>query len=77
MMALFFAFDTVWDGVEEAVGDLTNPAALRAMVVSMVGTALVMLVAPEPITKLIAIGLTASLIAYLRTGLQSGRYDVG
>ncbi|WNG27341.1 hypothetical protein F0U62_27490 [Cystobacter fuscus] len=68
MMALFFAFDTVWDGVEEAVGDLTNPAALRAMVVSMVGTALVMLVAPEPITKLIAIGLTASLIAYLGTG---------
>ncbi|WNG17837.1 AHH domain-containing protein [Cystobacter fuscus] len=68
MMALFFAFDTVWDGVEEAVGDLTNPAALRAMVVSMVGTALVMLVAPEPITKLLAIGLTASLIAYLGTG---------
>jgi hypothetical protein len=34
----------------------------------MVGTALVMLVAPEPITKLIAIALTASLIAYLGTG---------
>ncbi|ATB30888.1 AHH domain-containing protein [Melittangium boletus] len=67
-MALFFAFDTVWDGVAEAVGDLTNPAALRAMVVSLVGTALVMLVAPEPITKLLAIGLTASLIAYLGTG---------
>src|SRR6218665_3285942 len=68
MMALFFAFDTVWAGVEEAVGDLANPAALRAMVVSLVGTALVMLVAPEPITKFIAIGLTASLIAYLGTG---------
>jgi hypothetical protein len=68
MMALFFAFDTVWDGVEDAVKGLTDPAALRAMVVSMVGTALVMLVAPEPITKLIAIGLTASLIAYLGTG---------
>ena len=68
MMALFFSFDTVWAGVEEAVGDLANPAALRAMVVSLVGTALVMLVAPEPITKFIAIGLTASLIAYLGTG---------
>ncbi len=68
LMALFFAFDTVWEGVEEAVRDLTNPAALRAMIVSMVGTALIMLVAPEPITKLIAIGLTASLIAYLGTG---------
>jgi hypothetical protein len=67
-MALFFAFDTIWHGVDDAVGDLTNPAALRAMVVSLVGTALVMLVAPEPVTKLIAIALTASLIAYLGTG---------
>ena len=68
MLALFFAFDTVWDGIEDSVADLTNPVALRAMVVSMVGTALVMLVAPEPITKFLAIGLTASLIAYLGTG---------
>ncbi|ATB36888.1 hypothetical protein CYFUS_002303 [Cystobacter fuscus] len=68
LMALFFAFDTVWDGVEDAVRDFANPAALRAMVVSIVGTALVMLVAPEPITKFIAMGLTASLIAYLGTG---------
>jgi hypothetical protein len=68
MMALFFAFDTVWEGVEEAIKDLANPAVLRAMVVSLVGTALVMLVAPEPITKLVAIALTASLIAYLGTG---------
>ncbi|QRO02954.1 AHH domain-containing protein [Archangium violaceum] len=68
MMSLFFAFDTVWEGVEEAVKDFADPAALRTMVVSMVGTALVMLVAPEPITKLVAIALTASLIAYLGTG---------
>ncbi len=67
MLALSFAFDSIWEGVEEAVRGLTNPAALRAMIVSMVGTALIMLVAPEPITKLIAIGLTASLIAYLGT----------
>jgi len=68
LMALSFAFDTVWGGVGEAVRDLANPAVLRAMVVSMVGTALVMLVAPEPMTKFIAIALTASLIAYLGTG---------
>lgn len=68
MMALSFALDTVWEGVEDAVKDLSNPAALRAMVVSMIGTTLVMLVAPEPITKLVAIALTASLIAYLGTG---------
>ncbi|MBM7112801.1 AHH domain-containing protein [Archangium primigenium] len=67
-LALAFAFDTVWTGVGAAVGELADPEALRALVVSLVGTALVMLVAPEPITKLIAIGLTASLIAYLGTG---------
>ncbi|EPX55962.1 putative lipoprotein [Cystobacter fuscus DSM 2262] len=68
MMALSFAFDTIWDGMRDAVGDAMNPAALREMIVSMVGTALVMLVAPEPITKLLAIGLVSSLIAYLGTG---------
>ncbi|RKH32798.1 hypothetical protein D7Y13_07510 [Corallococcus praedator] len=68
MMALSFALDTVWEGVEEALEDLLNPAALRVMVTSMIGSALVMLVAPEPITKAIALALTASLIAYLGTG---------
>lgn len=68
MMALYFALDTVWEGVEDAVRDMVNGAALRAMVTTMIGTALVMLVAPEPITKVIAVALTASLIAYLGTG---------
>jgi len=68
MLALYFALDTVWEGVEEAIKDLTNTAALRAMVTMMIGTALVMIVAPEPVTKFIAIALTASLIAYLGTG---------
>ncbi|ATB26850.1 AHH domain-containing protein [Melittangium boletus] len=68
MMALSFALDTVWEGVEDVVKDLANPEALRAMVVSIIGTSLVMLVAPEPITKFIAMGLTASLIAYLGVG---------
>ncbi|WP_338864691.1 AHH domain-containing protein [Myxococcus stipitatus] len=68
MMALYFALDTVWEGVEEAMGDMVNGAALRAMVTTLIGTALVMVVAPEPVTKLIAVALTASLIAYLGTG---------
>ncbi|QAT85996.1 putative lipoprotein [Corallococcus coralloides] len=68
MMALYFALDTVWEGVEDAIRDMVNGAALRAMVTTMIGTALVMLVAPEPITKVIAVALTASLIAYLGTG---------
>jgi hypothetical protein len=68
MMALYFALDTVWEGVEEAIRDMVNAAALRAMVTTMIGTALVMLVAPEPVTKLVAVALTAALIAYLGTG---------
>ncbi|MCK8499058.1 AHH domain-containing protein [Myxococcus fulvus] len=68
MMALYFALDTVWEGVEEAIRGMVNAAALRAMVTTMIGTALVMLVAPEPVTKLLAVALTASLIAYLGTG---------
>ncbi|NOK12757.1 AHH domain-containing protein [Corallococcus exercitus] len=67
-MALSFALDTVWEGVADAVQDLMDPAALRAMVTTMIGTAMVMLVAPEPVTKLVAVVLTASLIAYLGTG---------
>jgi len=67
-MALSFALDTVWEGVEGVVKELANPEALRAMVVSVIGTSLVMLVAPEPITKFIAVALTASLIAYLGVG---------
>ncbi|WP_434299293.1 AHH domain-containing protein [Corallococcus exiguus] len=67
-MALSFALDTVWEGVADAVEDLMNPAALRTMVTAMIGTAMVMLVAPEPVTKLVAVVLTASLIAYLGTG---------
>lgn len=68
MLALYFALDTVWEGVEEAIKDLANPAALRAVVTTLIGTALVMLVAPEPVTKFIAVALTASLIGYLGTG---------
>ncbi|MCP3099863.1 AHH domain-containing protein [Myxococcus sp. K15C18031901] len=68
MLALSFALDAVWDGVEEAIRDVANPAVLRVMVTTMIGTTLLMLVAPEPLTKVIAVALTASLIAYLGTG---------
>ncbi|WP_434391660.1 AHH domain-containing protein [Melittangium boletus] len=68
LLALSFALDTVWVGVAEVVKDVADPEALRTMVVSLIGTSLVMLVAPEPITKFIAMGLTASLIAYLGVG---------
>jgi hypothetical protein len=67
-LALSFALDTVWEGVAEAVGEVMDPAVLRGMLTTMMGTALVMLTMPEPITKAVAVLLTASLIAYLGTG---------
>lgn len=68
MLALSFAFDTVWEGVGDAIRGTTNPEALRAAVVSTIGTTLLMLVAPEPLTKLVAVALTACLIAYIGVG---------
>ena len=68
MMALSFAFDTAWEDVRLVVKEVMDPEALRTMVVSIIGTSLLMLVTPEPVTKFVAIALTACLIAYLGTG---------
>jgi len=64
-LALSAALDTVWDGVGEAVRATLNPQELRAMLVSMVCGYMLMIVLPEPVTKFIAIALTAYLVAYI------------
>ena len=65
LMALSFALDTVWESVEEEVGKLLNPVALKAMVASAALTVLVTLTLPEPVTKVLAVALTAAMVAYL------------
>jgi hypothetical protein len=65
LMALSFALDTVWESVEAEVGKVLNPVALKAMVASAALSALVMMTLPEPITKVLAVALTAALVAYL------------
>ncbi|NVJ21250.1 AHH domain-containing protein [Myxococcus sp. AM011] len=67
MLALYFAFDGAWDDIEEDLRGTVNVAALRGLVTTMSGTALKTLVAPEPMTKPIALAWAASLIAYLGT----------
>ncbi|WP_233583525.1 hypothetical protein [Corallococcus sp. CA053C] len=68
-MALSFAWDGVWDGVQDAVREVVNPLALKAMITSAMAAYMLLVVAPEPVTKLVAIALTTYVIAYI--GLDS------
>ncbi|GEL68469.1 AHH domain-containing protein [Myxococcus virescens] len=65
LLALSFALDTVWASVEAEVGKVLNPAALKALVTSAALTLLLTLALPEPVTKVIAVALTAAMVAYL------------
>ncbi|ATB37474.1 lipoprotein [Cystobacter fuscus] len=65
LMALSFALDTVWESVEVEVGKMLNPVALKAMLTSAALTVLLTMTLPEPVTKAIAVALTAALVAYL------------
>ncbi|MGE6756782.1 AHH domain-containing protein [Corallococcus interemptor] len=65
LMALSFALDGVWESVEVELGKLLNPAALKALVTSAALSVLLTMTLPEPVTKVIAVALTAALVAYL------------
>ncbi|NVJ16049.1 hypothetical protein HV826_18040 [Myxococcus sp. AM010] len=64
-MALTFAWDGVWEGVQDAVEEVVNPLALKAMLTSALAAYMLLVVAPEPVTKLVAITLTTFVLAYL------------
>ena len=65
LMALSFALDAVWESVEVEVGKMLNPVALKAMLTSAALTVLLTMTLPEPVTKVIAVALTAAMVAYL------------
>lgn len=65
LMALSFALDTVWESVEVEVGKVLNPVALKALVTSAALALLLTMALPEPVTKVIAVALTAAMVAYL------------
>lgn len=64
-MALSFAWDGVWEEVQEVVKEIINPLALKAMITSAMAAYMMLVVAPEPVTKLVAIALTTYFIAYI------------
>ena len=65
LMALSFALDTVWESVEMEVGKMLNPVAFKAMLTSAALTVLLTMTLPEPVTKVLAVALTAAMVAYL------------
>lgn len=68
-LAVGFSLDTVWDGVEVAVGEHLSATALKALVAGFLASYVLMLAAPEPfITKGVAVVLTGYLTAWLGMG---------
>jgi hypothetical protein len=63
LMALSFALGSVWESVEAEVGKVLNPVALNAMLTSAALTVLLTTTLPEPVTKVIAVALTAAMVA--------------
>ncbi|MFY0525005.1 HNH endonuclease [Archangium gephyra] len=66
-MALSFAVDGVWAGAHATVQDFVDPAQLYTAVISSLSMYLTLLLLPEPVSKVIAITLTAWMVAYLGT----------
>ncbi|MCP3104934.1 hypothetical protein LZ198_39320 [Myxococcus sp. K15C18031901] len=64
-LALSFAWEGVWEGVRGAVGEMANPLMLQAMVTSAFAAYMLLLVVPEPVTKVLALALTTYFVAYL------------
>jgi hypothetical protein len=64
-LALSFAWDGVWGGVQGVVRDTLNPLAFQAMVTSAMGAYMPLLTPSTPMTQRMALTLTAYFVAYL------------
>jgi hypothetical protein len=65
--ALAFALATrgVWDGTAAVIDEMLDPVQLQIALVSTITMTLALLAIPEPISKVIVIVLTASLVGYV------------
>ncbi|WNG34029.1 hypothetical protein F0U61_10555 [Archangium violaceum] len=64
-LAMAIAVDAVWDETKAALAEMTDPAAVRANIVSAMAMYMMLWLLPEPLSKGLAATLTAGLIAYL------------
>lgn len=68
-LSVAFALEPGWEGVTEAVREVTDARVLKAMVVSAMATYVLLLAVPEPVlTKSVTLVLTAYMVAYLGAG---------
>jgi len=65
--SLAFALATrgVWDGTAAVIGEVLDPVQLEIALVSTITMTLALLAIPEPVSKVIVLVLTASLVGYV------------
>ncbi|WP_324987124.1 hypothetical protein [Hyalangium sp.] len=65
--SLAFALATrgVWDGTKAVIDEVIDPAQLQIALVSTITMTLALLAIPEPISKVIVLVMTASMVAYV------------
>ncbi len=64
-LALHFAFASLWEETQEALGHMVDPLAIQATLISAMTMYLMLWVLPEPLSKGLAATMTVALIGYL------------
>jgi hypothetical protein len=67
-LAFSLSLDSLWEGATIPMAEYADPMAFKVMVYSAMITWLVILMAPEPVTKALAALLTLCLVAYIGLG---------
>jgi len=63
--ALHFAFASLWQETKAALGQMVDPLAVQATLISAMTMYLMLWVLPEPLSKGLAAAMTVALIGYL------------
>jgi hypothetical protein len=64
-LALHFAFASLWEETKDALGQMVDPIAIQATLISAMTMYLMLWVLPEPLSKGLAATMTVALIGYL------------
>ncbi|MBN1206996.1 MAG: HNH endonuclease [Myxococcaceae bacterium] len=71
-LAFALATEGVWLGTAAVIDEVLDPVQLQLAIMVSLTTTMALLAIPEPISKLIVIGLTLSLVAYVGWDALSG-----
>lgn len=67
-LAFSYSLDSLWEGATVPMAEYADPLAFKVLVYSAMITWLVILMAPEPVTKALAALLSLCLVAYIGLG---------